>query len=136
METAVMRSQLSAFLRANRTLSGDVAVCEGSISAGQAQIASHRPEVTLWPGAVVQSLQRVLQRPALARCNEQPSERPAFGLRAASARAQWPHPELHHKVAFSKPVRNSFHSGRDTALDGDYKDLVMGLERRCSAGFR
>ena len=50
----------------------------GSISAGQAQIASHRPEVTLWPGAVVQSLQRVLQRPALARAamNSQASAPP------------------------------------------------------------
>ena len=64
----------------------------GSISAGQAQIASHRPEVPLWPGAVVQSLQACAAAPcARARCNEQPSGHPAFGLPAASTRAQWPH---------------------------------------------
>jgi hypothetical protein len=99
----------------------------GSISAGQAQITSHRPEVTLWPGAVLQSLQAWATAPRLWTSRSQyASTVAAFGVS----------PELHQQVAFSKPVRNSFQSGRDTALDGHYKDLVLGLERRCSAGFR
>jgi hypothetical protein len=46
-------------------LTGKAKDRNGSICAGQAQIASHRPEVTLWPGAVVQSLQACAAAPRL-----------------------------------------------------------------------